>query len=138
MANANSTTINTPLSADLDLFQVAEACVKFVIELGECDNIAGKLAWCGRLSHALTQLRGLCDVDLPPHLIEKLTAEKLPASCVPDYWSETYMLVDYAQALAQTLLSSTQTAEVTGQLTGLLHDLIHLMASYIKEPRFIK
>ncbi|EJH2658562.1 hypothetical protein NDG35_001721 [Salmonella enterica] len=58
----------------------------------------------------------------------------MPASCVPDCWVDSYLLVDYAQSFTQVLLSCALPRGTTVNLTGLLHDLIMLMAEYLKQP----
>ncbi|MGU9774819.1 ash family protein [Salmonella enterica] len=123
-----------PVPVSADLFQLADICTAFAAELVESTNAAESLALCGRLSHALTALRLLCDEDLPSHLIEHLTVGDLPAPCVPDCWADSYLLVGYALGLTQALLSCTLPRAATMELTGLLHDLIMLMAEYLKQP----
>ena len=44
------------------------------------------------------------------------------------------MLVGYAQALDQALLSQTLASAVSQELAGLLHDLIYLLADFVREP----
>lgn len=127
-----------PVSVSADLFQLADICTAFAAELVESTDAAESLALCGRLSHALTALRLLCDEDLPSHLIERLTAADLPAPYIPECWTDSYLLVGYAQGLTQALLSCSLPCEVTVELTGLLHDLIMLMAEYLKQPCFMQ
>ncbi len=128
--------LNMPIPATADLFQVADLCSEFVIKLVESDDPAESLALCGRLSHALTALRQLCDEDLPPHLLESLTVDEPPAPCVPDCWVDSNVLVEYAQGLTQVLLSRTLSNPVMVPLTGLLHDLVILLTDYLKQPYF--
>lgn len=123
-----------PLPASADLFQLADMCAAFAVELVESADTAESLALCGRLSFALTALRPLCDSFPPPHLVELLTADERPAPCVPDCWVDSYLLVDYAQSLTQALLTCTLPRVATVELTGLLHDLIMLMTDYLKQP----
>ncbi|MBV7406880.1 hypothetical protein [Enterobacter sp. ENT03] len=126
--------LNMPIPATADLFQVADLCSEFVIKLVESDDPAESLALCGRLSHALTALRQLCDEDLPPHLLESLTVDEPPAPCVPDCWVDSNVLVEYAQGLTQALLSRVLAGSVTVPLTGLLHDLVILLTEYLRQP----
>lgn len=128
--------LTTPLPASADLFQLADMCAAFAAELPESTGVTKSLALCGRLSLALTAVRLVCDADLPPHLVEQLTADELPEPCVPDCWLDSCLLIDYAQALAEALLSCALPLSTTKELTGLLHDLIILMAEYLKQPRF--
>ena len=126
--------LNMPIPATADLFQVADLCSEFVIRLVESDDPAESLALCGRLSHALTALRQLCDEDLPPHLLESLTVDEPSAPCVPDCWVDSNVLVEYAQGLTQALLSRTLSNTVMVPLTGLLHDLVILLTDYLRQP----
>ncbi|EBU7767644.1 hypothetical protein DK750_22890 [Salmonella enterica subsp. enterica serovar Rovaniemi] len=126
--------LTMPIPASADLFQLADMCAAFAVELVESIDTAESLALCGRLSFALTALRPLSDSFPPPHLVELLTANECPAPCVPDCWIDSYLLVDYAQSLTQALLSCTLPHTATVELTGLLHDLIMLMADYLKQP----
>ncbi|HAF1791888.1 TPA: hypothetical protein H2W70_001894 [Salmonella enterica] len=130
--------LTIPIPASADLFQLADICAAFAAELVESTDAAERLALCGRLSHALTALRLLCDEDLPSHLIERLTAADLPAPCIPECWTDSYLLVGYAQGLTQALLSCSLPCGVAVELTGLLHDLIMLMAEYLKQPCFMQ
>ncbi|EFC1954658.1 hypothetical protein G5I83_003145 [Escherichia coli] len=126
--------LTMPIPVSADLFQLADICAAFAVELMECADTAERLALRGRLSHALHALRLSCDKDLPQHLIERLTADDLPAPCVPDCWMDSYLLVDYAQSLTQALLTCTLPDTASVELTGLLHDLIVLMNDYVKQP----
>lgn len=61
-----------PLPADADLFDVADNCAALVSVLVETDDVESRTALCERLLQAMRRLRELCDVDLPPYLIEQL------------------------------------------------------------------
>ena len=126
--------LTVPLPASADLFRLADICAAFAIELVDSADTAESLALCGRLSHALTALCLLCDEDLPPDLQTRLTADELPTPCIPDCWRDSYLLVGYAQALTQALLSCSLPHAVVVELKGLLHDLICLMVEYLKQP----
>lgn len=126
--------LTIPLPATADLFQVADLCSDFVIRLVESDNTTESLALCGRLSQALSALQQLCDEDLPAHLLTHLTRDEPPSPCVPDCWSDSSALLEYAQGLTQALLSRTLPDAVTVTLTGLLHDLVILLTDYLKQP----
>lgn len=126
--------LTMPLPATADLFQVADLCSDFVIRLVESDNTTESLALCGRLSQALSALQQLCDEDLPAHLLTHLTSDEPPAPCVPDCWSDSSALLEYAQGLTQALLSRTLPDAVTVTLTGLLRDLVILLTDYLKQP----
>ena len=123
--------ISRPLPADADLFDVADNCAVLV----ETDDATSRMALCERLLQALRRLRKLCDVDLPPHLIEQLIMGEKLNSCVPDCWQDTLTQVDYVLALTQAVMGGTLPAHVAKELTGLLHDMVWLLAEFVKEPR---
>jgi hypothetical protein len=126
--------ISHPLPSNADLFDVADFSAAFASVLVETDDAAERNALCGRLLNALMHLEKLCENDLPVHLIDKLSAEELPASTMPDCWQETDIPVSYAIALTQALLGNNLPDPVEKALTGLLHDLVYLLAEYVKEP----
>lgn len=127
--------ISRPLPADADLFDVADNCAALVSVLVETDDLTSRTALCERLLQALHRLRKLCDVDLPPHLIEQLIMGEKINSCVPDCWQDTLTQVDYVLALTQAVMGGTLPAHVAKELTGLLHDIVWLLAEFVKEPR---
>lgn len=103
--------------------------------LVETDDLTSRTALCERLLQALHRLRKLCDVDLPPHLIEQLIMGEKLNSCVPDCWLDTLTQVDYVLALTQAVMGGTLPSHVAKELTGLLHDMVWLLAEFVKEPR---
>ncbi|MCU6668824.1 hypothetical protein M8013_08690 [Enterobacteriaceae bacterium H4N4] len=123
-----------PLTAESDLFEVADRCAALVSVLIETDDSASRTALCERLLHALQKLRELCDVELPPHLIAQLIQGEKLNSCMPDCWQETAPQVDYALALVRAILGGTLPDNVEKQLAGLLHDLVWLLNEFVKEP----
>lgn len=127
--------ISRPLPADADLFDVADNCAALVSVLVETDDATSRTALCERLLQALRRLHKLCDVDLPPHLIEQLIMGEKLNSCVPDCWQDTLTQVDYVLALTQAVMGGTLPAHVAKELTGLLHDMVWLLAEFVKEPR---
>lgn len=126
--------ISHPLPSNADLFDVADFSAAFASVLVETDDAAERNALCGRLLNALMHMAKLCENDLPVHLIDKLSAEELPASTMPDCWQETDIPVSYAIALTQALLGNSLPDSVEKALTGLLHDLVYMLAEYVKEP----
>ncbi len=126
--------ISHPLPSNADLFDVADFSAAFASALVETDDAAERNALCGRLLNVLMHMERLCENDLPVHLIDKLSAEALPASTMPDCWQETDIPVSYAIALTQALLGNNLPDSVEKALTGLLHDLVYLLADYVKEP----
>ncbi|HDR2679822.1 TPA: hypothetical protein QCJ48_004835 [Enterobacter mori] len=123
--------ISRPLPADADLFDVADNCAVLV----ETDDATSRMALCERLLQALRRLRKLCDVDLPPHLIEQLIMGEKLNSCVPDCWQDTLTQVDYVLALTQAVMGGTLLSHLAKELTGLLHDMVWLLAEFVEEPR---
>ncbi|WP_210497895.1 hypothetical protein, partial [Pantoea ananatis] len=75
--SAISNLLKTPLGTTHDLFQVLDTCVRYVDALVECNELAARMALCGRLLAALEVLRVLLDQPLPEHLIERLTVDKV-------------------------------------------------------------
>ncbi|MCW4985973.1 hypothetical protein [Enterobacter mori] len=127
--------ISRPPPVDADLFDVADNCAALVSVLVETDDVTSHTALCERLLQALRRLRKLCDVDLPPHLIEQLIMGEKLNSCVPDCWQDTLTQVDYVLALTQAVMGGTLPSHVAKELTGLLHDMVWLLAEFVKEPR---
>lgn len=117
-----------------DLFEAADFCAAFANVLVETDDAVERNALCGRLLYALTHMERLCENDQPVHLIDSLSAEKIPVSIMPECWQETDIPVSYAIALTQSLLSNNLPDSVAKALTGLLHDLVYLLADFVKEP----
>ena len=126
--------INLQLSDTADLFELADACAAYVSVLVETDDAVTFSTLCARLLATLKRLRGRCDTELPPYLVEQLIAGEKMASCVPDCWQETTLQVDYAVALTQAVMGGTLPTSVAKELTGLLHDMVWLLAEFGKEP----
>ena len=126
--------ISRPLPANAALFVVADSCAALVSVLVETDDVASRAALCERLLQTLRRLRELCDVDLPPYLIEQLIMGEKINSCVPDCWQDTLTQVDYVLALTQVVMGGTLLAHVAKELTSLLHDMVWLLAEFVKEP----
>ena len=126
--------LTIPLPVSADLFEVTDLCASFVNVLLETHDVSARLALCGRLSQALERLAQLCDEDLPPHLIARLTANELPDSAMPHCWQDTYLMVGYLRSLNQALLGSTLPGAVEEDLAGLLHDLVYILRDYVREP----
>ena len=126
--------INLQLSDTADLFELADACAAYVSVLVETDDAVTFSTLCTRLLATLKQLRGRCDTELPPYLVEQLIAGEKITSCVPDCWQETTLQVDYAVALTLAVMGGTLPANVAKELTGLLHDMVWLLAEFVKEP----
>lgn len=126
---------DVPLPGSTDLFTALDQCAAFVCVMVECQDEYYRLALCGRLAHALTVLRQRCAEDLPENLVSQLTTETVPVSDVPDFWHDTEMLLDYADALTLALSGKTLLDRNSQDLVGLLHDLIYLLVDQLKTPR---
>lgn len=126
--------LTSPLPVSADLFEVTDLCASFVNVLLETQDVSARLALCGRLSQALERLAQLCDEDLPPHLIARLTASELPDSAMPDCWQDTYLAVGYLRSLNQALLGNTLPDALANDLAGLLHDMVYILRDYVREP----
>jgi hypothetical protein len=127
----------TPVPASADLFQTADFCAIFASAITDSEKAVERLALCGRLLHGLSALKLVCEADLPPHLIERLTVDKLP-SAPQGYQADSFTLLGYCQALTQALLSCTLSPETEQELTGLLFDMVDLLVSDLKAPRFVR
>ncbi|CAM7741373.1 hypothetical protein PHDIMM138B_25525 [Phytobacter diazotrophicus] len=66
------------VATDFTIF--AEHCENFAETLIENDDPSLKMALCGRLSIALTLLQPMLLEPVPPHLVESLTVDTLPAN----------------------------------------------------------
>lgn len=126
--------LDAPLSGSADLFTALDQCAAFVCVMVECPDDYYRLALCGRLAHALTVLRQRCAEDLPENLISQLTAETATVSEIPDFWHDTELLLDYADALILALSGKTLMDKNSQDLVGLLHDLVFLLVDQLKMP----
>jgi hypothetical protein len=126
--------LDVPLPGSADLFTALDQCAAFVCVMVECQDEYYRLALCGRLAHALTVLRQRCAEDLPEKLVSQLTTETVPVTDVPDFWHDTEMLLDYADALTLALSGKTLLDRNSQDLVGLLHDLIYLLVDQLKTP----
>ncbi|TKV13659.1 hypothetical protein FDX19_01945, partial [Citrobacter sp. wls619] len=71
---------------------------------------------------------------VPPHLIESLTVDTLPAS-PPQFGPECTELCSYCLALTQTLAGQGFSSETEKFLSWLLFDLVSYFAAEMKAPR---
>ncbi|WP_330983230.1 MULTISPECIES: hypothetical protein [Enterobacterales] len=126
----------TPLSTTMNLFEVLDFCNEVAYELVEVDSFTDEIALCGRLLYALGIVRKLCEQDLPPQLIENAAADALSLPLVPDIWSDSDILLDYALAMVNIQLSCVTDGDTRRSANGLLHDLVYLLAGNLKQPRF--
>lgn len=69
-----------PFNAATDFTVLADHCENFAETLIENDDPTLKMALCGRLSAALMLLQPTLLEPVPPHLVESLTVDTLPAN----------------------------------------------------------
>ncbi|BDA53092.1 Uncharacterised protein [Raoultella ornithinolytica] len=72
--------LTVPFNAATDFTVLADYCESFAETLIESDDPTLRLALCGRLAACLSMLRPTLNDPIPPHLIESLTTDTLPAS----------------------------------------------------------
>lgn len=126
-----------PFNAATDFTVLAEHCENFVKTLIENDDLTLKMALCGRLNAALALLQPTLLEPVPPHLVESLTVDILPANS-PQFGLECTELCDYCLALTQTLAGQGFSSKTEKQLSYLLYDLINYFAAEMKAPRWLR
>ncbi|EBR3471585.1 TPA: hypothetical protein G8N71_001121 [Salmonella enterica] len=129
--------LTVPFNAATDFTVLADHCETFGETLIENDDPALKMALCGRLSAALTLLQPTLLEPVPPHLVESLTVDTLPANS-PEFGPECTELCRYCLALTQTLAEQGFSSEKEKQLSYLLYDLINYFAAEMKAPRWLR
>ncbi|VEB94946.1 Uncharacterised protein [Cedecea lapagei] len=131
--------LKTPLGTSNDLFQVLDICERYTDALIENNDIAERMALCGRLYAGLEVLKVVLDKPLPEHLIEYLTAEKSDsedhARCLT---AESDLMREYCSALTLVLLNQHESAEQQQTITGLLFEMVNALAEDLKAPRFVR
>ncbi|WP_139538548.1 hypothetical protein [Klebsiella spallanzanii] len=123
-----------PFNAATDFTVLASHCENFAETL--IDDPTLKMALCGRLSAALILLQPTLLDPIPPHLVERLTVDTLPANS-PQFGPECTELCSYCLALTQTLAEQGFSSEKEKQLSYLLYDLINYFAAEMKAPRWL-
>lgn len=129
--------LSVPFNAATDFTVLASHCENFAETLIESHDPALKMALCGRINACLTLLQPTLLDPVPPHLIESLTVDTLPALS-PRFEPECTELCDYCLALTQILAGQDFSSETEKHLTGLLYDLINYFAAEMKAPRWIR
>ncbi|RNM19125.1 hypothetical protein EFS38_19080 [Dickeya undicola] len=129
--------LTVPFSAATDFTALAGHCEHFAETLIESDDPAQRLALCARLTAGLALLRPTLNQPIPPHLIESLTVDTLPAVS-PCFDPDSELLCDYCLTLAQLLSGRELSLEMEQTLTGLLAELVWLFAAELKAPRWIR
>ncbi|MBN6030360.1 hypothetical protein [Pantoea ananatis] len=137
--SAISNLLKTPLGTTHDLFQVLDTCVRYVDALVECNDIADRMALCGRLLAALEVLRVLLDQPLPEHLIERLTVDKVDhKACRSGGSIDSEEMRQYCSALTLVLLNQQAPADLQKHITGLLFQMVNIMSDDLTAPRFVR
>lgn len=72
-----------PFNASTDFTVLASHCENFAETLIENNDPTLKMALCGRLNACLTLLHPTLLEPVPPHLVESLTVDALPANSPP-------------------------------------------------------
>ena len=124
-------------NAATDFTVLASHCEKFAETLIENDDPTLKMALCGRLNAALMLLQPTLLETIPPHLVESLTVDILPANS-PEFGPECTELCSYCLTLTQTLAEQGFSSEKEKQLSYLLYDLINYFAAEMKAPRWLR
>ena len=139
IGSAISNLLKTPLGTTHDLFQVLDTCVRYVDALVECNDIADRMALCGRLLAALEVLKVLLDKPLPEHLIKRLTLEKGDdKACRTRDSIDSEEMRQYCSALILVLLNQQAPADLQKHITGLLFQMVNIMADDLTAPRFLR
>ncbi|MDJ0034791.1 hypothetical protein QM637_02890 [Pantoea allii] len=137
--SAISNLLKTPLGTTHDLFQVLDTCVRYVDALVECNDIADRMALCGRLLAALEVLKVLLDKPLPEHLIKRLTLEKGDdRACRSRDSIDSEEMRQYCSALTLVLLNQQAPANLQKHITGLLFQMVNIMTDDLTAPRFVR
>ncbi|EHO2961794.1 hypothetical protein KK410_001462 [Salmonella enterica] len=126
-----------PFNAATDFTVLASHCETFAETLIESNDPTLKMALCGRLNACLTLLQLSLLDPVPPHLIESLTVDTLPANS-PRFEPECTELCRYCLALTQTLAGQGFYSEMEKHLSGLLYELISYFAAEMKAPHWLR
>ncbi|OMP95556.1 hypothetical protein [Raoultella terrigena] len=126
-----------PFSATTDFTVVVGHCETFAETLIESNDPALKMALCGRLNACLTLFQPTLLEPVPPHLIESLAVDTLPASS-PRFDPECTELCRYCLAITQTLLGLGFASETEKYLSWLLYYRINCFAAEMKAPRWLR
>ncbi|WP_281080902.1 hypothetical protein [Klebsiella quasivariicola] len=129
--------LSVPFSAATDFTVLADHCENFAETLIESNDPTLKMALCGRLNACLTLLQPTLLDPVPPHLIESLTVDSLPANS-PRFDPECTELCHYCLALTQTLAGQGFYSEMEKHLSGLLYELINYFVAEMKAPRWLR
>lgn len=126
-----------PFNAATDFTVLAGHCETFAETLIESNDPTLKMALCGRLNACLSLLQPTLLEPVPPHLVESLTVDTLPANS-PHFEPECTELCRYCLALTQILAGQGFYSEMEKHLSGLLYELISYFAAEMKAPRWLR
>ncbi|WP_423732594.1 hypothetical protein [Hafnia paralvei] len=129
--------LSVPFNAATDFTVLASHCENFAETLIESRDPALKMALCGRINACLTLLQPTLLDPVPPHLIESLTVDTLPALS-PRFEPDCTELCDNCLALTQILAEQGFSSETEKHVIGLLYDLINYFAAEMKAPRWLR
>ncbi|MCW2488645.1 hypothetical protein J5069_22330 [Candidatus Symbiopectobacterium sp. NZEC127] len=129
--------LTLPFNADTDFNVLADHCEHFSDSMLECDDTMLKLALCGRLATCLNLLKSTLNAPIPPHLVESLAVDALPATS-PRFEPDSESLCQYCQTLVQLLTEQNLSSETTPVVIELLAELVWFFAAGLKTPRWLK
>lgn len=129
--------LTVSFNAATDFTVLAGHCETFAETLIESNDPTLKMALCGRLNACLTLLQPMLLEPVPPHLIESLTVDTLPANS-PRFEPECTELCRYCLSLTQMLAGQGFYSEMEKHLSCLLYDLINYFAAEMKAPRWLR
>lgn len=129
--------LSVSFNAATDFTVLAGHCENFAETLIESNDLTLKMALCGRLNACLSLLQPTLLEPVPPHLIESLTVDALPANS-PRFEPECTELCRYCLSLTQMLAGQGFYSEMEKHLSGLLYELINYFAAEMKAPRWLR
>ncbi|EPU6501761.1 hypothetical protein ACVYSB_002081 [Escherichia albertii] len=129
--------LSVPFSAATDFTVLADYCARFAETLIETDDPALRLALYGRLHTGFALLQPTLNDPIPPHLMESLTVDTLPAT--PQHFDpDPDLLCEYSLALLQLLMERALEPKTEQTLTGLLCELVWYLTEGLKAPRWLR
>ncbi|WP_437891393.1 hypothetical protein [Phytobacter sp. V91] len=126
-----------PFNAATDFTVLASYSENFAETLLESNDPALKMALYGRLNACLALLQPTLLEPVPPHLVESLTVDTLPAIS-PRFEPECTALCHYCLALTRILSGQGADFETEKYLSWLLFDLVSYFAAEMKAPRWLR
>lgn len=126
-----------PFNTATDFIVLASHCENFAETLIESNDPTLRMALCGRLNACLTLLQPTLLEPVPPHLIESLTVDTLPANS-PRFEPECTEVCRYCLSLTQMLARQGFYSEMEKHLSSLLYELINYFAAEMQAPRWLR